>query len=115
MYMPPEQIASTAVDHRADMYALGASFWNLIAGAPPYDGESAVAIFAKHMQDPVPSLRKAVPSVPPALAAIIERLMQKEPAARYRTYADLIDALERAAPDIVEPAGFAIRAAASVI
>ncbi len=115
MYMPPEQITGGAVDHRADMYALGASFWNLVAGAPPYDGDSAVAIFAKHMKDPVPSLRSAAPGCPPALAMIIERTMQKEPEKRYASYTELIAALEAAAPGVVEPAGFAIRAAASVI
>jgi len=115
MYMPPEQIRGTTLDHRADMYALGASFFNLLAGAPPYDGDSAVAIMAKHLQNAVPSLRARNPVVPVALAAIIERLMQKEPSARYVTYADLIAALDAAAPGNVEPAGFAIRAAGAVI
>jgi tRNA A-37 threonylcarbamoyl transferase component Bud32/uncharacterized RDD family membrane protein YckC len=115
MYMPPEQITGGKVDHRADMYALGASFWNLLAGAPPYDGDSAVAIFAKHLQDPVPSLRAAAPGVPAALAAIVERLMSKEPDKRFASYDELISALEAAAPRPLEPAGFAIRAAASVI
>lgn len=114
MYMPPEQIRGTELDHRADMYALGASFFNLLAGAPPYDGD-AVTIMAKHMQDPVPSLRAKNAQVPVALAKIVERLMQKEPAQRFATYADLVTALEAAAPNAVEPAGFAIRAAAAVM
>jgi serine/threonine-protein kinase len=114
MYMPPEQISGTDLDHRADMYALGASFYNLLAGVPPYDGD-AVTIMAKHMQDPVPSLRAKNPAVPVALARIIERLMQKEPEKRYATYGDLLTALEAAEQGAVEPAGFAIRAAAAVI
>ncbi len=115
LYMPPEQIQGTDVDHRADMYALGASFWNLIAGRPPFDGDSSIAIFAGHLNDPVPSLRAAVPDVPPPLAAIVERLMAKEPSSRFASYDELIAALEAAAPRLVEPAGFAIRGAASVI
>lgn len=115
MYMPPEQIRGTKLDHRADMYALGASFFNLLAGSPAYDGDSGVAIMAKHMQDPVPSLRAKNPAVPAALAKIVERLMQKEPSARYATYDELAHALEAAAPAAEEPAGFAIRAAAAVI
>lgn len=114
MYMPPEQIRGTDLDHRADMYALGASFFNLLAGVPPYEGD-AVSIMAKHMQDPVPALRAKNPHVPVALATIVERLMQKEPSLRYETYADLVHALEAAAPGAVEPAGFAIRAAAALI
>jgi tRNA A-37 threonylcarbamoyl transferase component Bud32/uncharacterized RDD family membrane protein YckC len=115
MYMPPEQITGVAVDHRSDIYALGATFWNLIAGRPPYDGDSTVMIFAKHMNDPVPSLRSAVPNIPVKLAAIIEKMMSKDKAARYATYEDLIAALESAAPTVVEPAGFSLRAAASAI
>ncbi len=115
MYMPPEQIRGTSVDHRADMYALGASFFNLIAGAPPYDAESAVGLMAKHMQEPVPSLRARRPEVPANLAAIVERLMQKEPAQRFASYEELIGALEAAAPNAIEPAGFAIRAAAAIV
>jgi len=115
MYMPPEQIQGLKVDHRADMYALGATFWNLVAGTPPYDADSSIAIFAKHLNDPVPSLVAAAPGVPAALAAIVERLMQKDPEGRFATYDELIDALDAAAPKHVEPAGFSIRAAAAVI
>lgn len=115
LYMPPEQIEGAAIDHRADMYALGATFWNLLAKRPPFDDDSMIGIFAKHLNDPVPSLRAAAPAVPPQLAAIVERLMQKKREKRFATYDELIAALEAAAPNVAPPAGFAIRAAASVI
>lgn len=115
MYMPPEQITGVAVDHRSDIYALGATFWSLIAGRPPYDGDSTVMIFAKHMHDPVPALRGAAPNVPTKLAAIIEKMMSKEKADRYASYDELIAALERAAPTLAAPAGFSLRAAASAV
>jgi tRNA A-37 threonylcarbamoyl transferase component Bud32/uncharacterized RDD family membrane protein YckC len=115
MYMAPEQIRAEAVDHRADMYALGCSFFHLLAGTAPYGGANAVEILAKHMQGPVADLRAAAPAAPPELAAIVGRLMQKDPDARYATYDELLAALEAAAPGVVEPAGFWVRGAAALI
>jgi uncharacterized RDD family membrane protein YckC len=115
MYMAPEQTRGEPVDHRADMYALGCSFFHLLAGTPPYDGDNAIELLSKHFTAPVPSVRSRVRDVPPALARVLERLMQKEPAARFESYEALIDALEAAAPGVVEPAGFSIRAAAALI
>jgi uncharacterized RDD family membrane protein YckC len=114
MYMAPEQVKGTDLDHRADMYALGASFFNLLAGEPPYAGD-AVTMMAKHLQDPVPALRAKTPHVPVPLATIVERLMQKDREKRFGSYAELVAALEAAAPGAVEPAGFALRAAAAMI
>jgi uncharacterized RDD family membrane protein YckC/tRNA A-37 threonylcarbamoyl transferase component Bud32 len=112
MYMAPEQIRAETVDHRADMYALGCSFHHLLAGAPPYDGKHAVEILAKHMTGAIPTL--ATP-VPPELAAIVQRLMQKEPNDRYASYDEVLAALEAAALGVVEPAGFWVRGAAAAI
>lgn len=115
MYMAPEQTRGEPVDHRADMYALGCSFFHLIAGTAPYDGANAIELLSKHFTAPVPSMRARVRDVPPALSRVVEKLMQKEPAGRYTTYDELIAALEAAAPGVVEPAGFSIRAAAAAI
>jgi uncharacterized RDD family membrane protein YckC len=115
MYMAPEQTRGEPVDHRADMYALGCSFFHLIAGKPPYDGNNAIELLSNHFTAPVPNVRSTARDVPPALARVIERLMQKEPAGRFESYDALIDALEAAAPGVVEPAGFSIRAAAALI
>jgi uncharacterized RDD family membrane protein YckC len=115
MYMAPEQTRGEPVDHRADMYALGCSFYHLLAGAPPYDGDNAIELLSKHFTAPVPNVRSRAREVPPALARVLERLMQKEPAGRFESYDAVIDALEAAAPGVVEPAGFSIRAAAALI
>ena len=114
-YMAPEQAMGEAVDLRADMYALGCSFYHLLAGAPPFDGPNAVAVMAKHLKIDAQPLREACPAVPPPLAAIIERLMKKSPAARYASYPELVAALEAAAPTRVERAGFWTRAAAQAL
>jgi uncharacterized RDD family membrane protein YckC len=115
MYMAPEQTRGEKVDHRADMYALGCSFFHLIAGTAPYGGGNAIELLANHFTAPVPNMRDRARDVPPQLARVVERLMQKEPAARFESYDELIAALEAAAPGVVEPAGFSIRAAAALI
>jgi uncharacterized RDD family membrane protein YckC len=111
-YMAPEQAMGETLDLSADMYALGCSFYHLLAGEPPFDGPSPIAVMARHLKSEARPLREACPTVPPALAAVIARLMQKEPGKRYATYADLVGALEAAAPTRVEHAGFWTRGAA---
>jgi len=115
MYMAPEQTRADGVDHRADMYALGCSFFHLLTGEPPYDAENAVELLSKHFTAPVPSVRSRVRDVPLPLATIVERLMQKEPEERFASYDDLVRALDAAGAVGDEPAGFAIRAAAVAI
>jgi uncharacterized RDD family membrane protein YckC len=115
MYMAPEQTRGEHVDHRADMYALGCSFFHLIAGVAPYEGANQIELLAKHFTAPVPNLREKARDVSPALARVVGRLMQKEPAGRFESYDELIAALEAAAPGVVEPAGFSIRGAAAAI
>ncbi len=114
-YMAPEQAIGDPVDFRADMYALGCTFYHLLGGEPPFDGPSPMAVMAKHLKSEPRPLREARPSVPAPLEAVIARLMQKEPRRRYPTYAALVDALEAAAPTRVERAGFWTRAAATAI
>ena len=111
-YIAPEQAMGDAVDHRTDMYALGATFHHLLAGQPPFDGPNQMVVIAQHLKSEPPSLRDRAPATPPKLVAVIDRLMKKEPGERYATYDDLIDALEAAAPTRVEHAGFWARTAA---
>jgi|GEM_PF-926999 len=115
LYMAPEQARGDDIDHRADMYSLGCTFFHLVAGAPPYDGPSGLAVVAKHMTLAVPRLRERAAKTPRPLAVIIERLMAKEPGHRFADYDDLIAALERAAPKAVARAGLSTRAAAAAI
>ena len=94
-YMSPEQCRdAAAVDHRADVYSLGATLYALVTGKPPFDGVSAVGLMKKQAYEvPVPPDRIA-PRVPKELSAIILTMMAKDPSDRYQTMAGVIAALE---------------------
>ncbi|MFO0619049.1 MAG: protein kinase [Polyangiaceae bacterium] len=114
-YMAPEQGLAQPLDLRADMYALGCTFYHLVAGDAPFKGSNAVQLIAQHMNAEPPSLAARAPHVPLPLVRIIERLMKKKREERYASYAELIAALEAAAPRPVEYAGFWARGAALLI
>jgi serine/threonine protein kinase len=103
-YMPPEQaFDSTRIDKRADIYSLGCTFYFLLTGRPPYQGESLMAIFLKHREGPIPSLRTDRPDVPPALDAIFRKMVAKQANDRYQTMTELVQALEALGPITASP------------
>jgi uncharacterized RDD family membrane protein YckC/tRNA A-37 threonylcarbamoyl transferase component Bud32 len=114
-YIAPEQAVGEDIDHRADMYALGAAFYHLLVGKPPFDGPRPMAVVAKHLTEAPPPLAKVAPHVPPPLARIVERLLAKKPDDRYADYDALIAELEAAAPERRTYAPFSIRAAAVIV
>ena len=82
-YMAPEQARGGTVDHRADIYAVGATMYQALAGRLPHDAPSFPAkLFAIVEQSPEP-LTRLRPDVPPGLVAVVERAMAKDPEARY--------------------------------
>ena len=115
LYMSPVQGEGKPLDHRSDIYSLGATFYHLLAGKPPFDGDSAYAMISQHLSQELPAIRKASPDVPKALADILERMMAKVPANRYQDYDTLIADLEDARPQPVARAGFWTRAMAFVV
>jgi serine/threonine-protein kinase len=83
-YMAPEQAAADPhVDHRVDIYAVGVMAYELLSGHPPFSGSSSQQVLAAHMTwvpEPVSARR---PAVPPALAAIVMKCMEKRPSDRH--------------------------------
>ena len=94
-YMPPEQATGVGVDERADVYALGALLYHVVAGRPPYLGRTAGEILAALEAGPPPALATVEPAVPDDLASIIGKAMARTPAARYPTAGALADELRR--------------------
>jgi tRNA A-37 threonylcarbamoyl transferase component Bud32/tetratricopeptide (TPR) repeat protein len=94
-YMAPEQVAGDPdVDHRADIYALGVTGYELLAGHPPFHGRSPQKLLAAHLgesPEPIDTLR---PDAPPSLARLVMRCLEKEPADRPQSAAELVRALD---------------------
>ncbi len=82
-YLAPEMVEGLLVDHRADIYSLGATLYHLIAGRPPFTGDSAIEIVAAHFGKPVPPLIGLRPDVPSRVQAVVERMLAKKPCDRY--------------------------------
>jgi len=96
-YMAPEQaVADAGVDHRADLYALGCVAYEMLAGEPPFAGPVASLIRAHIAQAPPPILTKRA-DVPEALAALVERCLQKDPDDRPDTARHVLEVLENLA------------------
>jgi len=94
-YMPPEQARGASVDARADVYALGAVLYHLLAGAPPYTGKRAMDVITNVLtRDPEPLAARA-PGVPADLLAIVNKAMARDPSDRYASAGELAADLKR--------------------
>ncbi len=93
-YISPEQATGEKnLDTRSDIYALGASLYHMITGEVPYDGDSPLQVMLKHMNDPLPDVRKKEPSVSEGTRRLIFKMMAKRPEGRFQTPKDLQDAV----------------------
>jgi serine/threonine-protein kinase len=94
-YMAPEQITGDAgIDHRADLYSFGCLAYELLAGAAPFSGLQSRELFAAHLSQTPDQVSERNPEVPPALAAVVMRCLEKDPAARPRDAREILVSLE---------------------
>jgi beta-lactam-binding protein with PASTA domain/predicted Ser/Thr protein kinase len=81
-YLAPEQVESGAADTRTDVYAAGIMLFEMLTGAPPYDGDTPLSIAYRHVNDSVPAPSTLLVGVPPVLDALVVRTTQRNPADR---------------------------------
>ncbi len=94
-FMAPEQSAdATAVDHRADIYSLGCTFFYLLAGRAPFGESDASKLMDQHATDPIPNLADSNRRIPDALQKIVQHAMAKRPDDRYASVHEMITDLE---------------------
>jgi len=103
LYMPPEAARGGSLDARSDLYSLGATFYQALAGRPPFRGASAAELAVKHVEAQVPPLSQLAPDAPAALCRVIHRLLRKRPAERYPSAEDLLQALIRVEARVAQP------------
>lgn len=90
-YRAPEEARGVAPDGRADLYALGAALYHLLAGHPPFSGDSAAAVAAQQLAGPAPELPVGL-EVPTTLRVLVERLLAPEPDGRPGSASDVAEA-----------------------
>jgi serine/threonine-protein kinase len=98
-YMAPEQAAGDAVDHRADLYALGVVAYEMLVGRPPFDGRNAQQLLAAHATEAPEPLERRRATVPPSLAALVMQLLEKHPADRPQSTEEVLRAVELVTSD----------------
>ena len=81
-YVSPEQVARGVSDARTDVYSAGVVLFELLTGAPPYGGDSALAVAYRHVHDDVPAPSTLVAGIPPALDELVLRATRREPGGR---------------------------------
>ena len=104
-YISPEQTGRTGhtIDERSDLYAVGATLYELLSGQPPFDGGEAIDIVHAHLATLATPLHKKNPQVPLALSAITSKLLAKAPEDRYCSAVGLKYDLERVMADLAQP------------
>lgn len=95
-YLSPEQAQGLELRETSDLYSVGVVLYQMLSGKPPYTGESPVTVALKHVSQPVPPVGTPGDGVSPALAAIVTRLLQKDPADRFQSASDVASALREA-------------------
>ncbi len=97
MYLAPERIRSIKVDssqtHLCDIYSLGAIFYELLTGLPPYEYDTVLQVLDAHIMEPPPSACAVRTDLPPVVDEVIARAMAKDPAQRFQTAAEMLEAL----------------------
>ncbi len=93
-YMAPEQAQGKPVDHRADVYALGLTMYELLAGQAPFIAGDAISLVFKNLQEPIPDLRLTGIGIPEELVRLVEMMAVKDPDDRIQTCDAVIAALD---------------------
>jgi formylglycine-generating enzyme required for sulfatase activity/dienelactone hydrolase len=107
-YMAPEQVEGGAVDARSDVYALGCVLFEMLAGSPPFTGDSTAATLGRHLREPPPALRTLRADAPDAVEALVGRALAKDPDQRFAHAGELADALALAERELHAGAGAAV-------
>ncbi|MBE3096079.1 MAG: serine/threonine protein kinase, partial [Planctomycetes bacterium] len=101
-YISPEQVRGDPdIDFRTDLYSLGATFYEMVAGVPPFTAPTPQEVMRKHLAAPVPDPRQYVPDLPGAVCWLLTRAMAKDREYRYESAEDFIQALDK----LFAPAG----------
>ncbi|HEY2628744.1 MAG TPA: serine/threonine-protein kinase [Usitatibacter sp.] len=95
-YMSPEQLAGKKIDGRSDIFSLGVTLFQMLAGRLPFEGESMTQLMFAIANNPHPQIREINPTLPPWIDAVIDKVLAKDYEKRYQTGAELAAAIREA-------------------
>jgi serine/threonine protein kinase len=90
MYMSPEQIEGRPLDPRSDLYSLGVTCYQMLAGQPPFSGDTALSVALQHLKRQPEPLENHRPDLPPSLCRIVHKMLAKSPEHRFASAAELL-------------------------
>jgi serine/threonine protein kinase len=94
LYMSPEQVEGRPVDPRSDLYSFGVTAYHMLAGRPPFDGETALAVAVQHLKNEPKRLEALRPDLPEGLCRVVHRMLAKKPEDRYQRAIELLKDLK---------------------
>lgn len=95
LYMSPEQVNGLPLDSRSDIYSFGIMAWHMLAGRPPFVGETAIAVAVKHLNDKPPALTEFRQDIPPSLRDLIMRMISKKKEDRPGDFSQIVAELKQ--------------------
>jgi eukaryotic-like serine/threonine-protein kinase len=95
LYMSPEQVEGKPLDPRSDLYSFGVTCYQMLAGGPPFTGETALSIALQHLKRQPDPLENHRPDLPPALCRMVHKMMAKAPEHRYQSAQELLRELRQ--------------------
>ncbi|MGH4012589.1 MAG: Stk1 family PASTA domain-containing Ser/Thr kinase [Pseudonocardiaceae bacterium] len=115
-YLSPEQVATGTADPRSDVYATGVLLFEMLTGAPPYTGETALSVAYRHVNDDAPAPGTVGPPVPAPLDDLVVRATRRDPAARPADASAFLFALQQVRAELgIAPVGVPLPAAAAAL
>ena len=93
LYMSPEQVEGRTLDPRSDIYSFGVTCFQMLAGRPPFTGQTSLGVAVQHLKKEPPRLEQLREDLPAELCSIVHRMLAKKPKDRYQSAVDLLGAL----------------------